>query len=223
MHPDPELLSLIALGENAGTEADRAHAETCPACAAELSELRRVVTLGRSVAAETSLATPSTRVWARIRDELALSRAPGLAGEPSTFLPSETPEPLTVARLLGAAAAGQGHELKAHARLAPVGPSWSRASGRAELAADEHGRRLLRVALEAELPTTGVRQAWLVHRDDPGSRQTLGVLDGPHGLWTIEHSIDLGQYAILDISQQDIGQTEHSGQTIVRGELTLVG
>jgi hypothetical protein len=54
-------------------------------------------------------------------------------------------------------------------------------------------------------------------------RQTLGILDGPHGLWTIEHSIDLEEFGILDISQQGTGETEHSGHTIVRGELTLAG
>ncbi|MET0693734.1 MAG: hypothetical protein ABWY56_07375, partial [Propionibacteriaceae bacterium] len=97
------------------------------------------------------------------------------------------------------------------------------ASGTAEIATDELGRRVLTVALDADLPTSGVRQAWLVHRDDPSVRQSLGVLDGPHGLWTVEHLIDLQQYSILDISQQGTGETQHSGQTIVRGDLTLVG
>lgn len=47
MHTDPELLSLFALGEDAGTENDRVHARTCPECAADLSELHRVVALVR--------------------------------------------------------------------------------------------------------------------------------------------------------------------------------
>jgi hypothetical protein len=81
---------------------------------------------------------------------------------------------------------------------------------------------VLQVALHADLPTSGVRQAWLIHRDDPTMRQTLGILDGRDGLWTVDHSVDLEQYAILDISQQEIGETEHSGKTLVRGELTLI-
>ena len=196
MHTDPELLGLLALGEQAGTEDDLAHLQSCAECAAELAELRRVVDLGRSVSAEPALVAPSPQVWARIRHELALD------------LPTAT--------------ATSRHELTAHARLAPVAASWSSATGTAELATDERGRRVLQVALHADLPTSGVRQAWLIHRDDPTVRQTLGILDGPHGLWTVAHSIDLETYSILDISQQDAGETEHSGQTIVRGELALV-
>ena len=128
--------------------------------------------------------------------------------------------------MIKAALASASHRsedrLTAHTRLTPIEASWSHASGTAELATDEQGRRLLQVALHAELPTSGVRQAWLVHRDDPAVRQTLGILDGTHGLWTVDHSIDLALYPILDISQQATGETEHSGHTIVRGELTLV-
>lgn len=208
MHTDPELLSLFALGEYAGTEDDRVHAQTCPECAGELAELRRLVTLGRSVSAETRLATPSQDVWARIRDELALRPAP---------------EPPIIKAAVAGSSHGFENELTAHAQLTPVEAVWSHASGKAEIATDEHGRRLLQVALRADLPTSGLRQAGLVHRDNPNLRQSLGILDGPHGLWTVEHAIDLEKYAILDISQQGTGETDHSGETIVRGEITLVG
>ena len=259
MHTDPELLSLLALGEHAGTEDDRMHAQTCPDCAGELSELHRLVTLGRSVGADTELVAPSADVWARIRQDLALEATVELpAPEPilapsdrtsrslttpdSTAPRSRAPEskatdakapdstPLRRARralltIIKAAVAGSSHafedEPTAHARLTPVQPRWSDASGQAELATDEHGRRLLQVTLHADLPTSGLRQAWLVHRDDPEIRQSLGILDGPHGLWTIEHSIDLQTYAILEISQQGAGEVDHSGHTIVRGELAL--
>ena len=111
--------------------------------------------------------------------------------------------------------------MTAHAQLAPVASAWSDASGRAEIATDERGRRVLQVDLHAHLPHSGVRQAWLIHRDDSSVRQVLGILDGPHGLWTIDQSIDLDEFPILDISQQGTGETEHSGQTIVRGQLIL--
>lgn len=208
MHLDPDLLALLALGEHAGTENDRRHVQSCADCASELSQLRRLVTLGRSVAADTAMAAPSQGVWVRIRDELALD----------TRL-----EPLDVAQPVGyAPLARPDADVIAYARLSPVGALWSHASGKAELITDAHGRRVLTLALRADLPTTGVRQAWLVHRGDPSLRQTLGILDGPLGLWTVERSIDLNSYAILDISQQGTGETNHSGQTIVRGELNLV-
>lgn len=239
MHPDVELLSLLALGEAVGTEDDRRHALTCPTCADEVAELHRVVVLGRDAGAEHGLATPAPAVWARIRDELALGPAPSpdRSADSSASLPVPRPPDVgadgsasTRARrsLLATVRAAVGgsdavdQEPRAHARLSPVAAGWSQASGTAELATDEHGRRLLQVALHGDLPAAGVRQAWLVHRDDPTRRQTLGILDGPYGLWTVAHSIDLEQYAILDISQQLPGEIDHSGQTIVRGQLTLV-
>ena len=203
MHTDPELLALLALGESAGTEEDRSHVSTCPVCAGELAELQGLTSRGRSVSADTMMISPGRQVWDRIRAELGLDR------------PVES---APVAHWSGA----QDVDVTAKALLAPVALTWSRASGTAALSTDEHGRRLLQVALRADLPTSGVRQAWLVHRDDPTQRQTLGILDGTQGLWTVDHALDLDQYTILDISQQGTGETEHSGHTIVRGELTLV-
>lgn len=194
MHTDPELIALLALGEQVGTEEERRHVRTCPVCVAELAELHQVVSLARETAAFT-ITDPGPQVWAAIRAEIHAQRPPGPASD-----------------------AG----LLAHARLVSVGSSWPWASGAAEVATDDNGRRLLQVTLDADLPTDGVRQAWLVHRDDPSRRQTLGILDGRHGLWTVERAIDLAQYPILDISQQSFGSTEHSGHTIVRGELVPV-
>jgi hypothetical protein len=195
MHADPELLALLALGEAAGTEDDHRHVATCRACAAELAELRKVVDLARAAAA-LPLVDPDPRVWADVR------RA--VEARPAETRSWPRPDP------------------RAHARLVPVLAPWAQAFGEAELATDDQGRRLLQVSLQAELPSSGVRHAWLVHRDDPAQRQSLGVLDGRHGLWTVEHAIDLDQYPFLEISQESIGSTEHSGQTIVRGELVTV-
>ncbi len=209
MHVDPELLGLLALGESVGSDDERAHVQSCPQCAGELSELRRLVDLGRSVGADTTMSTPSRDVWVRIQNELALD---------------QSIEPLDVDRFAGAVTfAGAADAVIVRGELSPAGSDWSHARGRAEIITDERGRRLMRVALDADLPTSGIRQSWLVHRHDPTQRQTLGILDGPNGLWTVEHSIDLDDYAILDISQQEIGQTEHSGQSIVRGQLAPVG
>lgn len=169
------------------------HVATCPGCTAELESLRRVVGVARS-AADVTLAEPGPRVWAAIRDGLDAGATDTSSAEPRSY-----------------------------ARLTPVLEPWSQATGEAELATDGSGRRLLQVTLHARLPGTGLRQAWLVHRDDPARRQTLGVLDGPHGLWTVAHAIDVEEFRILEISQESVGSTGHSGQTIVRGELQPVG
>ena len=219
MHTDPELLSLLALGEQVGTDDDRFHVQTCPTCAGEISELQRLVTLVRSVPADTELTLPSPRVWDKIRAELAL---PPALERPSSEPPA-LPQSLlaAVAAVLGGPSRGSAG-LVAHATLASVQAGSRPTSGEAVIATDELGRRILQVALEAQLPTSGLRHAWLVHRDDPTLRQALGILDGRYGVWTVDRSIDLEQYAIVDISQQGASETEHSGQTIVRGELTLV-
>lgn len=236
MHTDPELLGLLALGEPVGTEDDRVHAQTCPECADELSQLVRVTILGRSADIESPLTIPSPQVWARIRRELNFlasggpSEAPPAIGfgsedaeRPPLVLvePLAPEEPLALVEPLPGPSREPEDQLTARAQLTPVAASWSQASGTADLATDDTGRRLLQVSLHADLPTSGVRQAWLVHRDDPSRRQTLGILDGSQGLWTVDHSIDLAEFTILDISQQGVGETEHSGETIVRGELAL--
>lgn len=188
MHADDELLTLLALGETAGTSAERDHVASCAQCAAELDELRRVVGLARS--GET-LETPGVGVWASIRD--------GIAD--------------------GGAGAAHAAEPQAHVHLVPTEPRWSRTSGEARLATDADGVRLLRVTMRGDLPAEGLRQAWLVRSDDPARRQSLGMLDGAHGVWTVSHAIDLELYTLLEISQQELESTQHSGETILRGEL----
>ena len=235
MHTDPELLSLLALGEQVGTDDDRLHVQSCPTCAGEISELRRLVTLVRSDPPDTELTLPSPRVWDRIREELTLPPTLGPVGAESSALSGEDAAPAitpasehppqslldVVAAALGGPSRGSA-ALVAHATLAAVQAGSPPTSGEAVIATDELGRRILQVALEAQLPTSGLRHAWLVHRDDPTLRQALGILDGRYGVWTVDRSIDLEQYAIVDISQQGASETEHSGQTIVRGQLTLV-
>ncbi|HET9873441.1 MAG TPA: anti-sigma factor [Propionibacteriaceae bacterium] len=79
MHPDPELLALLALGEQAGDAEERAHVSQCPICSQELAELTALTVIGRSATAEDRLARPSAAVWDRIRAELAFEDpvAPG--------------------------------------------------------------------------------------------------------------------------------------------------
>lgn len=110
-----------------------------------------------------------------------------------------------------------------HAQLRPVAAPWSSAAGTADVLIDNGGRRLLQVALYADLPVLGVRQAWLTHRAHLDRRQTLGILDGSYGLWTLDRSIDLREYPILHITQQSLGETDHSGEIIVEGNFLTAG
>ena len=71
MHPSPDVLALLALGEQAGTSADREHVAGCAECRAEVESLARAVDVGRSAdAGDDTLLTPPDRVWEAIRAEL---------------------------------------------------------------------------------------------------------------------------------------------------------
>ena len=68
MHPSPDVLALLALGEETGTAEERAHLQTCAECQAEVADLARVVTAGRGGrAGDTGLLAPPDRVWHAIR------------------------------------------------------------------------------------------------------------------------------------------------------------
>jgi anti-sigma-K factor RskA len=76
MHPSPDILALLALGEAAGTPAERDHVESCAQCRSEVADLARTVAVGRESTAETSgLVRPSDRVWEAIQTELGFDSA----------------------------------------------------------------------------------------------------------------------------------------------------
>lgn len=91
MHTDPEVLTLLSLGDETGSSAaDLAHIEQCPVCAAELRRFREVVAVARTVTDGYTLETPRPQVWDAIRAELGLDPeftshlVPPPAAEPTT-------------------------------------------------------------------------------------------------------------------------------------------
>lgn len=75
MHPDPELLALLALGEDVAP-VDRAHVASCPGCRTEVAELTQLVGIGRTSGAAPTLQTPPARVWEATAAELGLTLRP---------------------------------------------------------------------------------------------------------------------------------------------------
>lgn len=73
MHTNPEVLALLALGEDSATADERAHVETCPICTREVAELAHLAGVGREVEDATPLESPSPEVWRRIQAELGFS------------------------------------------------------------------------------------------------------------------------------------------------------
>jgi hypothetical protein len=73
MHPSPDVLALLALGEKAGTADERIHVDSCPVCLAEVAEFVRVAAVGRSATATDQLQAPPPEVWRAVRSELGLT------------------------------------------------------------------------------------------------------------------------------------------------------
>jgi Anti-sigma-K factor rskA len=65
-HVDPEVLALIALGEEAGLPDARAHLSQCPHCAHDLHALASVVAVARQAGDGGRLASPPPALWSRI-------------------------------------------------------------------------------------------------------------------------------------------------------------
>ena len=73
MHPSPDVLALLALGEKAGTAEERIHVDSCPVCLAEVAEFVRVAAVSRSATAADQLQAPTPDVWRAVQSELGLS------------------------------------------------------------------------------------------------------------------------------------------------------
>lgn len=94
-HVDPDVLALLALGEDVETTAsadERDHLSACPLCADEVAELSAVALVGRGLTAEDTLVPPAPAVWERISAELGLGTASASgAGSTPTVAPAVTP------------------------------------------------------------------------------------------------------------------------------------
>ena len=90
MHPSPDILALLALGETAGTPAERDHVEACQQCRSEVADLARAVAAGRGATSEQGgLVTPPERVWQAVLTELNFR--PADAGYVPQALPGAAP------------------------------------------------------------------------------------------------------------------------------------
>ena len=84
-HIDPDLLALLALGEDAAAE-DRAHLASCPACATELRQLTKVVSVTRGGPDLRALDTPPPALWSRVAAAAGVDAVPGPVTAPGTAL-----------------------------------------------------------------------------------------------------------------------------------------
>ena len=92
-HVDPDVLALLALGEDAETAAsadERDHLSACPLCADEVVELSAVALVGRALTPEDTLVPAPPAVWERISAELGLGTATEPEGDAVATAPVVT-------------------------------------------------------------------------------------------------------------------------------------
>ncbi|WP_082495832.1 anti-sigma factor [Agreia sp. Leaf335] len=249
-HIDADQLALIGLGELAPSDDESAHVASCAECAVELRELQAVVHLGRSAEGE-SLATPPPAVWQRIQAEIedgaaqeSLAAAPHMAaphvatGRWRRRWSTRFVVPVTVAALVVGIVAGTGigswwqASQTAQTGIAVAGaeldpfPDWADSRGSAVVEVLPDGTRQVVV----DVDTAGdsgpsdaqLREVWLISGDGT-QLVSIGYLDGVEGVFTVPSNVDLADYSLVDVSAEpDNGDTTHSGNSIVRGELRTI-
>ena len=237
MHPSPDLLALLALGEQAGTEAERAHIASCPECYAEVEALSSVARIGRRTSETDILLTPSDRVWQAVRAELAFEDPPE-TDSPVQMEPRRGTRRRTRALSLALAAAlalivGIGFGIAIDRLVGPrqtilwttelqALPAWPGSSGEARVVENSRGDRTLIVELTSADPVDGSRQVWLINRaiDEMAG---LGYLTDGRGEFAIPRTVDPRQFPVVDVSEEPPNDTDvaHSGNSIVRGTLNV--
>ena len=239
MHPSPDVLALLALGELAGTPEERDHVTSCAKCRGEVAELARAVAAARGAIEHGGLVTPPDRVWQAIRAELKLGPdSTAESGPPVVSSPTGTDDGrgrrvLTLA--LAAALAlvvgiGLGFGLDRlldrrttlwTAQLQAM-PAYGGSSGQAAVEEDADGNKTLVIELNAPRPVSGSLEVWLIDRGATTTR-SLGHLTPSSNRFNIPADLDPRQFPIVDVSAEPPNDTEprHSGNSIVRGTLNV--
>ena len=173
MHPSPDLLALLALGEPAGTEAEREHVESCPECYAEVEALASVARIGRRTSETDTLLTPSDRVWQAVRAELSFDEPPGPDNQVQVERRPGPRRPTRVVVPGPGRSPGPDRRDRVRHRDRPAHrpspdhlwstelqalPDWAGSSGQARVVENSRGERTLIVELTSTDPADGSRR-----------------------------------------------------------------
>ena len=109
----------------------------------------------------------------------------------------------------------------AEATLAPF-PDHPAAEGTAVVEERPDGSFVVRVEVSADAAPDTFREVWLITAD-ASALVSLGVLEGTAQTFAVPADVDLRDYVLVDVSQEPVdGDPDHSGDSIVRGELTFL-
>ncbi|EPR77268.1 hypothetical protein ADILRU_0377 [Leifsonia rubra CMS 76R] len=100
-------------------------------------------------------------------------------------------------------------------------PNWSESTGEAKLERRADGTRIVEVSFSAPPTEGGFREVWLI-TSDATALVSLGIVEGTSGQFTVPDGLDVDNYNLVDISEEQFdGNPAHSGDSIVRGQLTV--
>ena len=240
MHANPDLLALLALGEQVGTPDEPAHLSECSECRAELRSLSTAADIGRLTTEGDALASPPPHVWQRIRADLQLDGAePGTTlSTPPAVASGSVPARGNVraaAFVLAAAlalvvgigiGANVGQAAPAEAQVSSVQlnalPPYAGSSGTATVEENRDGQRTLVVRISSPDRATGPREVWLTNTTaDP--MVSMGFLTDDSGRFPIPNDMKIAQFPLVDISQEPVGDKNpaHSGHSMLRGKFPV--
>jgi len=220
-HPDPERLAAFATG--AGPDPDLTmHLSACAQCTAELEALGELAgrlgglepvdwlepppTVGAAVlaAARGETPRPLPRRWLLVAAAAAVGVVAGVLGGRVLWPAAVQPAPEVVL---------------ATTRLDTLDTGIQ--EGTATLVQTPGGVEL-RVATSPFSAGSGYLEVWLINTD--GKRMvSVGVLsNGTSGTFPVARGLIDAGYLIVDISREDLDdKPQHSGDSVVRGELSL--
>jgi hypothetical protein len=228
-HLDPELLALLALGEQPGSPDELAAAQRhlggCGQCSSELDELGAVARTARTVTPDDVLVAPPDSVWEGIAAELApptVSLATARRRRPWLELAAAACLGLVVGgagvfAATGSARTSPQRDVVASAELAPL--SGSSARGMVQVVSTGSGDRV-DVDVSGLAAADGFYEVWLLDKD--GTKLiALGVLDGDsRGEFAMPPGVSMTDYPIVDVSlEPSDGNPGHSHDSRVRGSL----
>jgi anti-sigma-K factor RskA len=236
MHTSPDVLALLALGEEVGTQAELAHLQDCHVCRTELSQLSHAVEVGRRTSKEDGLQSPRPEIWEAVRAELGFddqpartadvvqirSRPPGGRRLVSLALAAVLALIVGIGIGVGADRLMQPREtVIGRADLEPL-PDWPGSSGKAVVERDPQGNRILVVTVDSPRAADGAaRQVWLIDKQIKGM-SPMGFLNNGRGEFNIPDSFNLSEFPIVDVSVEPANDPDptHSGHSVVRGTLS---
>jgi len=216
LHVDDDVLALLALGEQAGTDAERAHVAGCALCTDEVTALADVVGLARG--GDAALVPPSAQVWDRVAAELGLATSRADADPAADPAPATDPAPAAGAAQPNVAAAERGGppapvDVRGADALAGAGGSGPRPEDTvtADVVVPMRRRRRswgwIAGAAAAGLVIGGVGVGWALTRDDRSASvvasATLEPLPGwdASGSAKVETQRDGTRVLVVDVDE----------------------